>query len=416
MKNKKVKRRLDEQAKVFTLVSNFKYCSVFRFTVVLKEIVNKDILEDAYRGSLEKYKVLKVKLQRGLFEYSLVQNDKLPIVFEENKEPIIKKINNKENNDYLIKVMVCKKEIYFDFYHALTDGTSAIRFIKEVIGRYLELKNKNDLEKIYLNDDIIISEFENPYKLAKDYKKINYPFSEGIRIKGNSLENNKVIMNHYEIDLKKLKEISKKYGITITMYMTSLIAYIFYEMLYKTSDKKRPINLCIPISLNKYFEVDVLCNFFSYMFVSLDLKDKKEYTLEDIINIVKLQFESKNKLEKIMGIIKSNSKKINNLVLKCIPLFLKKISFVLGSLKLKKQFSMTVSNVGKIEFEERFEKYIENMYVTLSCDWAERVKCGMNSYGDKFIITFCRNIKEDEFEKRFKDLLKKEKIKFEILS
>ena len=54
MKNKKVKRRLDEQAKVFTLVSNFKYCSVFRFTVVLKEIVNKDILEDAYRGSLEK--------------------------------------------------------------------------------------------------------------------------------------------------------------------------------------------------------------------------------------------------------------------------------------------------------------------------------------------------------------------------
>lgn len=415
MENKKVKRRLDEQAKVFTLVSNPKYCSVFRFTVILKDIVNKEILEEAYRGSLEKYKALKVKLQRGVFEYLLVQNDKLPIVFEENKVPIIKKINDKENNDYLIKVMFCKKEIYFDFYHALTDGTSAIKFTKEVIGRYLELKNRNELEKIYLKDDTVISEFENPYKLAKEYKKINYPFSEGIRIKGTSLENNEIIMNHYSIDLNDLKTVSKKYNSTITMYMTSVIAYVFYDMLYKNSDKKRPINLCIPISLNKYFDVDSLCNFFSHMFISLDLNEKDDYTFEEIILLVKEQFEKNIELEKIMGVINSNSTKINNPILKCIPLFLKKVFFVLGSLKLKKQFSMTVSNVGKIEFEERFQNYIENMYVTLSCDWAERVKCGMNSYGDKFIITFCRNIKEDEFEKRFKELLDYCSLKYNLI-
>ena len=35
MENKKVKRRLDEQAKVFTLVSNPKYCSVFRFDKIM---------------------------------------------------------------------------------------------------------------------------------------------------------------------------------------------------------------------------------------------------------------------------------------------------------------------------------------------------------------------------------------------
>ena len=68
MENIKIKRRLDEQAKVFTLVSNSKYCSVFRFTVVLKEDVNKAILLEAYKQSLEKYKALKVKLKCGLFE------------------------------------------------------------------------------------------------------------------------------------------------------------------------------------------------------------------------------------------------------------------------------------------------------------------------------------------------------------
>ena len=49
MENKKVKRRLDEQAKVFTLVSNPKYCSVFRFTVRLKEKIDGEVLLNAYK-------------------------------------------------------------------------------------------------------------------------------------------------------------------------------------------------------------------------------------------------------------------------------------------------------------------------------------------------------------------------------
>ena len=171
MENIKIKRRLDEQAKVFTLVSNPKYCSVFRFTVVLKEDVNKDILLDSYKQSLEKYKALKVKLKCGLFEYYLEENKNEVLIFEQDKEPTIKKINNKENNDYLIKVVFCKNKIYFDFYHALTDGTTAIRFIKDVVSRYLELKYSNELEKKYLNDNISIIEYDDPYKLSKKYKR-----------------------------------------------------------------------------------------------------------------------------------------------------------------------------------------------------------------------------------------------------
>ena len=105
---------------------------------------------------------------------------------------------------------------------------------------------------------------------------------------------------------------------------------------------------------------------------------------------------------------------MNNIILKCIPLCIKKVAFVLGSLKMKKQFSMTVSNVGKIEFDEVFDKYIENVYVTLSCDWAERVKCGMNSYKDKFIITFCRNIVENDFEKEFEKVLNECNLKYDV--
>ena len=416
MENKIVKRRLDEQAKVFTLVSNPKYCSVFRFTVVLKCNVDKSILQEAYSGALEKYKALKVKLKCGLFEYYLEENKKDVVVFELEKEPTIKKINNKENNNYLIKVMFCKNEIYFDFYHALTDGTTAIRFIKNVISRYLEIKYSSVLELKYLNDNTSIVKYEDPYNLSKKYKKVNYKFSEGIRVSGTSTKNDEVIMEHFCIDVNELKELSKNKELTITMFMTSLIAYTFYRLLYKNSDKKRPINLCIPISLNKYFDVETLSNFFSHMFVSLDLKEKDDYTFEEILVLVKEQFEDKIKLEKIMGVVNSNSTKMNNIVLKCIPLCIKKVIFVLGSLKMKKQFSMTVSNVGKIEFDKQYEDYIENAYVTLSCDWAERVKCGMSSYKDRFVITFCRNIVEEDFINEFKNILDENKLKYVMLN
>ena len=415
MENIKIKRRLDEQAKVFTLVSNSKYCSVFRFTVVLKEDVNKDILLESYKQSLEKYKALKVKLKCGLFEYYLKENKNEVIVFEKGIEPTIKKINNKENNDYLIKVVLCKNKIYFDFYHALTDGTTAIRFIKDVVSRYLELKYSNKLEKRYLNDNKSIIEYDDPYKLSKNYEKVNYGFSEGIRVKGTSLKNDEVIMEHFKIDVNKLKSISKEKEITITMFMTSVIAYTFYRLLYKNSDKKRPINLCIPISLNKYFEEETLSNFFSHMFVSLNLKDKDDYTFDEIIEMVKEQFENNIKLEKIMGVVNSNSSKMNSIILKCIPLCIKKVAFVLGSLKMKKQFSMTVSNVGKIEFDKQYENYIEDVYVTLSSDWAERVKCGMSSYKDKFIITFCRNIVEEDFINEFKKILDENNLKYNMM-
>ena len=63
LKDKKYNRRLDSQAKVFTLVSNSKYCSVFRFTVRLNEKIDGDVLLIAYKGAFEKFKSYKVKLQ-----------------------------------------------------------------------------------------------------------------------------------------------------------------------------------------------------------------------------------------------------------------------------------------------------------------------------------------------------------------
>jgi len=153
-------RKLDDQAKVFALATTNKYSSIFRLSVTLTEKIDKQILQKALELALEKYKVFRVKMERGLFWFYLEENDKLPIVSIENDYPF-KKINTKENNDYLFKVTYFNTKINIDFYHVLTDGNSGSEFLKEIVYRYLELKHPDELKMPKLGCQEILQDSEN---------------------------------------------------------------------------------------------------------------------------------------------------------------------------------------------------------------------------------------------------------------
>lgn len=80
MKRKFYWRKLDDQAKVFALVTNNKYSSIFRLSIILKGEIDKRILQQALELALEKYKAFKVKMSQGLFWYYLESNDNKPVI------------------------------------------------------------------------------------------------------------------------------------------------------------------------------------------------------------------------------------------------------------------------------------------------------------------------------------------------
>ena len=57
---------------------------------------------------------------------------------------------------------------------------------------------------------------------------------------------------------------------------------------------------------------------------------------------------------------------------------------------------------------------IKNFFVILSPDWAERIKCGVCSFGNNLAISFGTNLKESCVEKKFKKLLEEKHIQFQI--
>ena len=408
-------RKLDDQAKVFALASNRKYSSVFRLSVLLKDEIEKDKLKDAVILALKKYKAFKVKMRRGLFWYYFEENDEEPVIKLESEYPF-KKVNTAENNYYLFKVTYFKNKINIDFFHALTDGIGGTKFLKEILYRYLELKYQDELKTVELEDKEIIKDTENAYKRSykKNTKKSEH-FSRAYKIKGEKLPKNVIGINHFNINLEDIKRCSKQTeNVTLSIYLIAMLAYSIYDANYRNYEGNKPINLCVPINLSKYLETDTISNFFSYMVISLKFKSFKTYTFNDILKKVKEQFHKKLKLEQIISTISNDAGKTNNIFVRLVPLFLKKWAIGLGSLEVKRHFTMTISNIGKFEVDEKYSKYINNYIVILSPDWAEKIKCGICSFEDNLVVTFGTLLKDIFIENQFKKLLKENNIRFKI--
>ncbi len=397
-------RKLDDQAKIYSLSFNKKDTSVFRLSTTLLQRINPDLLKQALLISLDKYKAFKVKVKPGFFWYYLVENKEEPIISKEINETFAS-INTKENNEYLFKLTYKNKTINIDFFHILTDGNTGNEFFKEIIYNYLELKYPSSLKKI--ESEELSYTLDNSYNDIRKQKSIKaYSNPRAYQLQGESIKDNKVGINEFKIRINELKAQAKEKGCSISELLISMLAYSLYETNYKTNKGKKPINICVPINLKKFFPSDTLSNFVSHMMVTLKVNTNNSNTFEDIISMVKKEFSKKLNKEPIQATTKANSDAINSFLVNHVPLPIKKFLFVAGSFSFKKQFTMTLSNLGQNKVKEAYQKYIKNFSFVLPPDWRERIRCGVCSYKNTLVISFGSNIQENNLEKKFAELLK----------
>ena len=146
-----------------------KYSTVFRLSVVLEEEIKPEILQNAVLETLDKYQSFKVKMKTGLFWYYLEQNNKEPIIEEEQDYPC-KYINPRKNRGYLFKVTYFKNKISIDIFHSLTDGNGGTTFFREIIYTYLEMSHSEELNPVN-RQPRKIEEYNTEDSYMKNYDK-----------------------------------------------------------------------------------------------------------------------------------------------------------------------------------------------------------------------------------------------------
>ena len=390
--------KLDNAAKIFSL-DDKNNTNIFRYSVILYENVDKDKLKEAVEKTLNNYQNFKVKIGIGVFWNYLEYNNK-EIVIEEEKEIPCQHIDFKKNNDYLFKVTYYNKKINLDIFHILTDGTGGIIFLKSIIYNYLSLKHN-----ISFKENIDNINYEDQY--VKNYDKniiVNRNHNKAYQLPGKI---NKSINNtyHYIINLKRLKKVCKKYKVTITEYLTALYVYSIYLSMY---DKKEDIIISVPIDLRNYYKVNTLSNFFVCMNINPKILENDLKTFDDILIKINEEFKEKLKVNNVNYYLARDVKLGRNVPIRLIPLFVKKVIIKCLSKSISKNSTSTLSNVGIIDIDNEYKKYINNILALVIPDRNQKIKCTICSYNDKLNITINSNIEDFTFQKTFYKLLQDE--------
>ena len=409
-KHKKTWRKLDNTAKIFSLDEK-NNTSTFRYSVLLKKDVDPSVLQKALNKTINDCPSYKMKMGAGLFWNYLELNEKNIIIQEENEIPC-EHINFKKNNDYLFKVTYFKNKINLDVFHVLTDGAGALVLLKALVYNYLILKYKLENDIKYENE---INNYQDQYleyydpklkELGKGKKAYQIP---GIP--------NKKINNtyHYIVSVKELKTICKKYQVTITEYLTAVYIYALYNSIYNKKSKKELV-IAIPINLRKVFNKETTANFFTYMKINSNVCNKEKISFYDILEYTKGEFYVKLTEDKIKEYIARDMKIGMNIPIRLAPLFAKKLFIKYLGFSVKRSFTTMLSNIGPVDIEEKYKKYIDNILVLVMPNNEQKIKCTVCSYQDKLNITLNSNINDKDMQKVFLKQLKTNLKKIEVIS
>ena len=409
-------RRLDNSAKIFPIAAGKKYSTVFRYSITLKDNIKSANLEKALIHSLNKYRGFKVRLRAGFFWHYLDENEKVPIVTKECDYPC-KFIDPRESKEYLFRVTYCKNKINIDFNHALTDGSSALEFVKEIVYSYIEITHPEEFKKEARNRDAVKIDFDTNDDFLKNYDKTLKEIRDGelaYNIPGTRIPMRQIAVIHEHISVVDLKKKAKEYGVTVTQYLTAILILAIKKS--AKAEIKRPIKICIPVNLKRFFESKTMSNFFSYFTVLAHIAQDDVSNIEKAVELVHKQFEEKLTKEQISRTMTANIKLGKNLLLRNILLPFKKLFVRIAYILIRKYTTITYSNIGRLSLIKKYQEYVDHAAVMIAPEPVEKIKVSSCSYKDDFVISFTTNMKETAVERIFCKLLESEGLKVGVES
>lgn len=139
-------------------------------------------------------------------------------------------------------------------------------------------------------------------------------------------------------------------------------------------------------------------------------------TFDEILEFVKNDFKEKLQKEEILKTMSANVKLGNNIFVRLIPLFLKRIVLNISYLEIRKYTTTTFSNIGRIGIIQEYREFIDNFVMLIAPESVEKIKCSACSFENNITFTFTSILQDIEIQKTFYNLLKEQGIDVKIES
>jgi hypothetical protein len=399
---------LDNAGKLYSSLISSRATTLYRLSVTLTSPINPDFLQQAVEMALERLPYFRVQLKQGFFWYYFEGTDQTPKVEKEIYYPCMS-LSIKTRGSFPYRIYYYNNRIALELSHSMTDGTGGLKFLYEILKAYLHLKESIPVPHETVSREQLKNETENAFR--KYYDK-SIP-AKRARL-GNSFKLPLPLdkKGYYHIvtgiiPIEDIKQKAKEYGVSITIFLTAVYIQSLITIQERTTRRKKPIVINVPVNMRSYFPSETMWNFFISITPSVDAR-LGTYEFEEIIQEVKIEFNRLLTPKKLKQYIKRSVISEKSILLRLMPSPIKDIvAPSIYSFFGEGQYTSGLSNLGVVKLPKEMEEFVERFESYPPPSIGNKVKALLISYQDHMYISFGSLSKERMLEREFFRSLRK---------
>ena len=398
--------RLDLSAIVYPTLQRRDFSSVYRLSVLLKEAVNPDVLQQAVDIAIKRFPTYKSAMRKGLFWRYLEPNNNPGPIVQKDVRNFCMPMPFKSNNRYLVRFYWYGRRIALEAHHSLGDGTGGMFLLQTVTAVYLRLLGHpvaNDGFILDVDSEPDPEEFEDAYmRYANAQVRPARPAEKTYRVRGTKEPFYTLNVIDGIMSVKEVMQVAKRYNATVTEYLN---AVLLYSLLQKQEHdfhlKLRPVRIAMPVNLRRFFPSKTLRNFITMVYPSIDPR-LGEFTFEEIVAHVHNYMRYYINEKFLKGDITTNAATKRNPFIRIVPLFIKDFVVRLFYTRVQdKNSSAGLTNLGAVYVPDDMKPYLERFDIYMGIPYSQRTNCAIASFGDTLTVNFASCIIEADVERRF---------------
>lgn len=399
--------RLDNAAKIYPAAKRRGWTNYFRLSATLNEPVDTKILSAALDVTVRRFPSIAVRLRRGAFWYYLEQIPKAPPIEEDRSYPLVH-VPFDDVRKCAFRVLVYHERIAVEFFHAVTDGTGGMIFLKTLVAEYLCQRYGISIPA----EHGVLGRLEDPSEEEMEDSFLRYAGnvhasrkeSTAYQLSGTLEPDGFLNLTTLMVPVDAVRKCAKEHHVSVTELLAAAMMKAICELQAEHTPRRRhrkPVKVLLPVNLRQMFPSRTLRNFASYVTPEIDPR-LGDYTFDEICRVVHYRMGLENDPRMMGAKIATNVASERSPVLRVMPLFIKNAAMrvvfdMVGEIKS----CLCLSNLGRVELPEAMAPYVERMDFIIGVPAKAHYNCGVVSWNGTMNVNFIRNVREPELESHF---------------
>ena len=399
--------RLDNAAKIYPAAKRRGWTNYFRLSVTLKEPVDVQVLRTALDVAVRRFPSIAVRLRRGAFWYYLEEIEKAPPIEEDKSYPLVH-VPFDDVRKCAFRVLVYHSRIAVEFFHAVTDGTGGLIFLKTLVAEYLCQKYGISIPA----EDGVLGRLEDPDPEELEDSFLRYAGDitasrseqTAYHLSGTPEPDGFLNLTTLMLPVAAVKEKARAFGASVTEFIAAVMMKAICDLQAEQVPRRmrrKPVKVLLPVNLRGLFPSRTLRNFASYVTPEIDPR-LGEYSLSEICKIVHYRMGLENDPRMMAAKIATNVASERSPVLRVMPLFIKNLAMkAVFDLVGECKSCLCLSNLGAVRLPQAMVPYVARMDFIIGVQAKAPHNCGVVSWDGTMYVNMIRNIQEPELESHF---------------